>query len=53
MDGADATAFLFQRVISERTDYYNQLKQKGVKVPPLQQSEILSSTGKSKKISSK
>uniref|UniRef100_A0A8D0S0M7 Coiled-coil domain containing 27 n=1 Tax=Sus scrofa TaxID=9823 RepID=A0A8D0S0M7_PIG len=42
-----------QRVISERTDYYNQLKQKGVKVPPLQQSEILSSTGKSKKISSK
>ncbi|MBZ3873878.1 Coiled-coil domain-containing protein 27 [Sciurus carolinensis] len=30
-----------QRVISERSDYYNQLKQKGVKVPPLQQSEIM------------
>ncbi|XP_024653335.2 coiled-coil domain-containing protein 27 isoform X1 [Macaca nemestrina] len=28
-----------QRIISERSDYYNQLKQKGVKVPPLQQSE--------------
>ncbi|XP_023392756.1 coiled-coil domain-containing protein 27 [Pteropus vampyrus] len=42
-------ACLFQRIISERTDYYNQLKQKGVKVPPLQQSEILSSASKSKK----
>ncbi|XP_054937907.1 coiled-coil domain-containing protein 27 [Physeter macrocephalus] len=42
-----------QRIISERTDYYNQLKQKGVKVPPLQQSEILSSPSKSKKITSK
>ncbi|XP_024616013.1 coiled-coil domain-containing protein 27 [Neophocaena asiaeorientalis asiaeorientalis] len=42
-----------QRIISERTDYYNQLKQKGIKVPPLQQSEILSSTSKSKKITSK
>lgn len=40
---------LFQRIISERTDYYNQLKQKGVKVPPLQQTEILSSASKSKK----
>uniref|UniRef100_A0A8C6CZV5 Coiled-coil domain containing 27 n=1 Tax=Moschus moschiferus TaxID=68415 RepID=A0A8C6CZV5_MOSMO len=42
-----------QRIISDRTDYYNQLKQKGVKVPPLQQMEILSSPSKSKKISSK
>ncbi|XP_057562513.1 coiled-coil domain-containing protein 27 [Hippopotamus amphibius kiboko] len=42
-----------QRIISERTDYYNQLKQKGVKMPPLQQSEILSSPSKSKKITSK
>ncbi|XP_059750487.1 coiled-coil domain-containing protein 27 [Balaenoptera ricei] len=42
-----------QWIISERTDYYNQLKQKGVKVPPLQQSEILSSPSKSKKITSK
>ncbi|XP_026964115.1 coiled-coil domain-containing protein 27 [Sagmatias obliquidens] len=42
-----------QGIISERTDYYNQLKQKGIKVPPLQQSEILSSPSKSKKISSK
>ncbi|XP_007449043.1 PREDICTED: coiled-coil domain-containing protein 27 [Lipotes vexillifer] len=42
-----------QRIISERTDYYNQLKQKGIKVPPLQQSEILSSPSKSKKITSK
>ncbi|TKC39437.1 hypothetical protein EI555_020847, partial [Monodon monoceros] len=41
-----------QRIISERTDYYNQLKQKGIKVPPLQQSEILSPTSKSKKITS-
>lgn len=40
---------LFQRIISERTDYYNQLKQKGVKVPPLQQSEISSSASKPKK----
>nr|XP_058160723.1 LOW QUALITY PROTEIN: coiled-coil domain-containing protein 27 [Dasypus novemcinctus] len=28
-----------QRVISERTDYYNQLRQKGVKVPPPTQSD--------------
>ncbi|XP_043778839.1 coiled-coil domain-containing protein 27 [Cervus elaphus] len=42
-----------QRIISDRIDYYNQLKQKGVKVPPLQQMEILSSPNKSKKISSK
>ncbi|XP_023555195.1 coiled-coil domain-containing protein 27 [Octodon degus] len=39
-----------QRVISERNDYYNQLKQTGVKVPP-PQVEILPS--KSKKILSK
>ncbi|XP_069400483.1 coiled-coil domain-containing protein 27 [Ovis canadensis] len=42
-----------QRIISDRMDYYNQLKQKGVKVPPLQQMEVLSSPSKSKKISSK
>nr|XP_027803242.1 coiled-coil domain-containing protein 27 [Marmota flaviventris] len=30
-----------QRIISERSDYYHQLKQKGVRVPPLQQSEIM------------
>ncbi|XP_006161252.1 coiled-coil domain-containing protein 27 [Tupaia chinensis] len=42
-----------QRIISERTDYYNQLKQKGVKVPPLQQSEITSFPSKSKKVTPK
>ncbi|KAM9686998.1 coiled-coil domain-containing protein 27 isoform 1-T2 [Trichechus inunguis] len=43
-----------QRVISERTDYYNQLKQKGVKVPPMNQSDvILSSPSKSKKVTPK
>ncbi|KAM7235034.1 hypothetical protein CapIbe_013854 [Capra ibex] len=42
-----------QRIISDRMEYYNQLKQKGVKVPPLQQMEVLSSPSKSKKISSK
>ncbi|KAB1268174.1 Coiled-coil domain-containing protein 27 [Camelus dromedarius] len=42
-----------QRIISERTDYYNQLKQKGVKMPPLQQLEIRASPSKSKKITSK
>ncbi|XP_055439764.1 coiled-coil domain-containing protein 27 [Bubalus kerabau] len=42
-----------QRIISDRMEYYNQLKQKGVKVPPLQQMEILSSPSKSKKTSSK
>uniref|UniRef100_A0A2K5QE20 Coiled-coil domain containing 27 n=1 Tax=Cebus imitator TaxID=2715852 RepID=A0A2K5QE20_CEBIM len=41
-----------QRIISERSDYYNQLKQKGVKVPPLQQSETFL-TSKSKKGTSK
>uniref|UniRef100_A0A2K6UJH5 Coiled-coil domain containing 27 n=1 Tax=Saimiri boliviensis boliviensis TaxID=39432 RepID=A0A2K6UJH5_SAIBB len=41
-----------QRIISERSDYYNQLKQKGVKVLPLQQSETLL-TSKSKKGASK
>nr|BAB71462.1 unnamed protein product [Homo sapiens] len=41
-----------QRIISERSDYYNQLKQKGVKVPPLQQSEAFL-TSKSKKGTSK
>ncbi|GAB1289311.1 Coiled-coil domain-containing protein 27 [Apodemus speciosus] len=29
-----------QRIISERSDFYSQLKQKGVKVPPLQQSDV-------------
>ncbi|KAM6216883.1 coiled-coil domain-containing protein 27 [Rhynchocyon petersi] len=43
-----------QRVISERTDYYNQLKLKGVKVPPLNQSDsMFSSSSKSKKLSPK
>lgn len=32
--------FLVQRIISERSDFYSQLKQKGVKVPPLQQSDV-------------
>ncbi|XP_063488081.1 coiled-coil domain-containing protein 27 isoform X1 [Symphalangus syndactylus] len=41
-----------QRIISERSDYYNQLKQIGVKVPPLQQSEAFL-TSKSKKGTSK
>ncbi|XP_070110592.1 coiled-coil domain-containing protein 27 isoform X4 [Equus caballus] len=41
------------QIISERTDYYNQLKMKGVKVPPLQQLEILSSVGKPKKPAAK
>ncbi|KAF7463235.1 small integral membrane protein 1 [Marmota monax] len=40
-----------QRIISERSDYYNQLKQKGVRVPPLQQSEIMLT--KPKKVTSK
>ncbi|KAM9241692.1 coiled-coil domain-containing protein 27 [Dugong dugon] len=43
-----------QRVISERTDYYNQLKQKGVKVPPMNQSDVIpSSPSKSKKVTPK
>ncbi|EFB27466.1 hypothetical protein PANDA_008096, partial [Ailuropoda melanoleuca] len=42
-----------QRIVSERADYYSQLKQKGIRVPPLQQSEALSSLNKSKKITSK
>uniref|UniRef100_F7IM23 Coiled-coil domain containing 27 n=1 Tax=Callithrix jacchus TaxID=9483 RepID=F7IM23_CALJA len=41
-----------QRIISERSDYYNQLKQKGVKVLPLQQSETFL-TSKSKRRPSK
>uniref|UniRef100_A0A8C4N100 Coiled-coil domain containing 27 n=1 Tax=Equus asinus TaxID=9793 RepID=A0A8C4N100_EQUAS len=44
---------VLQKIISERTDYYNQLKMKGVKVPPLQQLEILSSVGKPKKPAAK
>ncbi|XP_006871848.1 PREDICTED: coiled-coil domain-containing protein 27 [Chrysochloris asiatica] len=43
-----------QRTITERSDFYNQLKQKGVKVPPLNQSDgMLSSPSKPKKVSSK
>ncbi|XP_029411691.1 coiled-coil domain-containing protein 27 [Nannospalax galili] len=43
---------VLQRIISERSDFYNQLKQKGVKVPPLQQSDISLPT-KAKKVSPK
>lgn len=32
--------FLMQRIIAERSEFYGQLKQEGVKVPPLQQSDI-------------
>lgn len=39
-----------QRIISERMDYYNQLKHKGVKVPPLLMAEVFSSSSKSKKV---
>lgn len=46
-------ALLPQRIIMERTEYYHQLKQKGVRVPPLQPSELLSSPSKSKKVASK
>ncbi|XP_036034796.1 coiled-coil domain-containing protein 27 [Onychomys torridus] len=41
-----------QRIITERSDFYSQLKQKGVKVPPLQQSDI-SLPSKLKKLASK
>uniref|UniRef100_A0A8C6H908 Coiled-coil domain containing 27 n=1 Tax=Mus spicilegus TaxID=10103 RepID=A0A8C6H908_MUSSI len=41
-----------QRIISERSDFYSQLKQKGVKVPPLQQSDV-SLPGKIKKMAFK
>ncbi|KAK7817274.1 hypothetical protein U0070_004411, partial [Myodes glareolus] len=40
-----------QRIITERSEFYSQLKQKGVKVPPLQQSDISLPT-KLKKLSS-
>lgn len=46
------TMFLVQRIISERSDFYSQLKQKGVKVPPLQQSDV-SLPSKIKKMASK
>ncbi|KAH0514779.1 Coiled-coil domain-containing protein 27 [Microtus ochrogaster] len=39
-----------QRIITERSEFYGQLKQKGVKVPPLQQSDI-SLPSKLKKLS--
>ncbi|KAK1340568.1 hypothetical protein QTO34_019139 [Cnephaeus nilssonii] len=42
-----------QRIISERIDYYNQLRHKGVKVPPLLMAEVFTSTSKSKKVASK
>nr|XP_036855873.1 coiled-coil domain-containing protein 27 [Manis javanica] len=42
-----------QRIISERADYYSQLKQKGVPLPPLHQSEVSPSPSKSKKAVSK
>ncbi|XP_074048424.1 coiled-coil domain-containing protein 27 [Macrotis lagotis] len=38
-----------QRIINERLDFYQQLKQKGVKVPPLHQSELVSVAPKPKK----
>ncbi|XP_052574380.1 coiled-coil domain-containing protein 27 [Peromyscus californicus insignis] len=41
-----------QKIITERSDFYSQLKQKGVKVPPLQQSDI-SLPSKLKKLASK
>ncbi|XP_012515536.1 PREDICTED: coiled-coil domain-containing protein 27 [Propithecus coquereli] len=41
-----------QRIITERTDYYNQLKQKGVRVLPLHQSDT-SLPSKSKKVTPK
>ncbi|XP_054577614.1 coiled-coil domain-containing protein 27 [Eptesicus fuscus] len=42
-----------QRIISERIDYYNQLRHKGVKVPPLLMAEVFTSPSKSKKVASK
>lgn len=44
---------LSQRIISERMDYYNQLRHKGVKMPPLLLAEVFSSPSRSKKVSSK
>ncbi|XP_048205962.1 coiled-coil domain-containing protein 27-like [Perognathus longimembris pacificus] len=41
-----------QKIISERNEFYNQLKQKGVKVPPLQPSDSSLPT-KVKKVTSK
>ncbi|XP_075801945.1 coiled-coil domain-containing protein 27 [Microtus pennsylvanicus] len=41
-----------QRIITERSEFYSQLRQKGVKVPPLQQSDI-SLPSKLKKLSPK
>ncbi|XP_051027068.1 coiled-coil domain-containing protein 27 [Acomys russatus] len=41
-----------QKIITERSDFYGQLKQKGVKVPPLQQSDV-SLPSKIKKMLSK
>lgn len=46
------TMFLVQKIITERSDFYGQLKQKGVKVPPLQQSDV-SLPSKIKKMLSK
>ncbi|XP_068935098.1 coiled-coil domain-containing protein 27 [Petaurus breviceps papuanus] len=38
-----------QRIINERLDFYQQLKQKGVKVPPLHQNELVSTAPRSRK----
>lgn len=46
------TTFHVQRIITERSDFYSQLKQKGVKVPPLQQSDV-SLPSKIKKMAAK
>lgn len=40
------TTFLVQKIITERSDFYSQLKQKGVKVPPLQQADVFLSRAK-------
>lgn len=52
LKGHPLTTFLVQRIILERSDFYSQLKQKGVKVPPLQQSDV-SLPSKIKKMLSK
>ncbi|XP_045426500.1 coiled-coil domain-containing protein 27 [Pipistrellus kuhlii] len=42
-----------QRIIAERMDYYNQLRHKGVKVPPLLLADVFASPSKSRKVASK
>lgn len=51
LEATPLTVFV-QKIITERSDFYSQLKQKGVKVPPLQQSDI-SLPSKLKKLTSK